>query len=233
MIRLFAPPTPNTPLPKNGLTLGNLLFHLAIIAALAAPLQEEVRRALLDREVIYLVPPDEPGPSHHELADASFSSAARVGGLAATDPPAEALSDRAAAGTPDLEHAIAALKPALVTRAIRETAFTELEVDSAVVRDPLSLAPGYPPELLRQAIAGSVTVRYVVDTIGLVDTATYRVLSTTHRGFAQAVREALPGMLFRPAIQKGRRVRQWVEQTFHFRITRRDPAGSSGATGPA
>jgi hypothetical protein len=28
-------------------------------------------------------------------------------------------------------------------------------------------------------------------------------------------------MHFRPAIQRGRLVRQWVEQTFHFRIERK------------
>jgi protein TonB len=53
----------------------------------------------------------------------------------------------------------------------------------------------------------------------VVDTLTYRVLHATHADFAVAVRLALPGMRFRPAIRAGNRVRQLVEQTFSFKIS--------------
>ena len=104
-----------------------------------------------------------------------------------------------------------------------DNALTEVEVDSTVVRDPTSAAPSYPPQLLAKGIEGSVLARYVVDTTGRVDTLTWRVISTTHPDFAEAVRQTLGGMHFRPAIQGGSRVRQLVEQTFRFRITPADP----------
>jgi TonB family protein len=75
---------------------------------------------------------------------------------------------------------------------------------------------------LQRGIEGSAAVRYVVDTLGNVDTLTYRVVSATHEEFALAVRRALPHMRFRPAVQGGQRVRQLVQQTFTFRVTRRD-----------
>jgi len=54
------------------------------------------------------------------------------------------------------------------------------------------------------------------------------IISTTdvssHPEFANAVREALTHMRFRPAIQSSRKVRQWVEQNFAFRITPPRPA---------
>jgi TonB family protein len=93
-----------------------------------------------------------------------------------------------------------------------------LEVDSAVVFDPTSAAPEYPPHLQAKGIEGYAQVRYVVDTSGLVDTMTYRVLNTSNSDFAVAVRRALPNMHFRPAMQSGFKVRQLVEQNFRFRL---------------
>jgi TonB family protein len=103
-----------------------------------------------------------------------------------------------------------------------DNALTVIEVDSEVVRDPTSAAPEYPAQLLAKGLEGWAMVRYVVDTLGQVDTLTYRVLQATHMGFARAVRLALPNMRFRPAIQSGNRVRQLVEQTFRFRISASD-----------
>jgi protein TonB len=51
---------------------------------------------------------------------------------------------------------------------------------------------------------------------------TYRVVKATHPDFAVAVRRALPGMRFRPAIRGGFVVRQLAEQVFTFRIAPRD-----------
>jgi TonB family protein len=99
-----------------------------------------------------------------------------------------------------------------------DTVLTVLEVDSAVVRDPSSAAPAYPAAMLAKSIQGTVRAQYVVDTLGLVDTTTFKVLETTHEAFTVAVREALPNMRFRPAIVRSHKVRQLVEQPFTFRI---------------
>ena len=227
MIRLFAPAPPGPGPSRTAITVGNLVLHVALVAALLAPLAPEVRQALLDREVLYLIPPTQSGGPEREADAPTFRSAATPAGPM----PAQSAEPREGPaaeqeGNPSLELSVSGLRPAQASRVMRETALTELEVDSTVVRDPSSAAPVYPPLLLARAMAGSVTVRYVVDTLGAIDPVTYRVLSMSHEGFAQAVRDALPGMRFRPAFQRGRRVRQWVEQTFQFRITRRDTTGT-------
>ena len=97
--------------------------------------------------------------------------------------------------------------------------FTILEVDSTAARHPDSAAPSYPPDLLAMGVEGTVKTRYVVDSTGVADTASLKILFSTHPGFTEAVRTALPNMRFRPASLGGRHVRQLVEQDFHFKIT--------------
>src|SRR5262249_46642938 len=103
----------------------------------------------------------------------------------------------------------------------QELAMTELEVDYTVVRDPSSAAPVYPPAWLRDGVAGLAEVRFVVDTLGEVDTTSVHLVTASHTEFAESVREALPHMRFRPAVYHGHPVPQWVDQTFNFRIATR------------
>jgi TonB family protein len=109
--------------------------------------------------------------------------------------------------------------PAIPTMAGNDSAFSVLEVDSAVSRHPWSAAPSYPPEMLKKKLEGTVFVRYVVDTSGFADAASFEVLRSTHAEFTTAVRIALPDMRFNPARIGRRRVRQLVEQEFSFKIT--------------
>jgi len=97
--------------------------------------------------------------------------------------------------------------------------FSVLEVDTAVVRSASSAAPAYPLKLLTAHIMGSVSARYVVDTTGFADTASFEVMKSTNPEFTTAVREALPYMRFTPAKIGSVKVRQLVEQQFSFRIT--------------
>jgi TonB family protein len=99
-----------------------------------------------------------------------------------------------------------------------DSAYSVVEVDSIVQRDPLSAAPSYPPELLAAGVTGSALMRYVVDTTGRVDVRTIEPLRTSHDLFARAVREALPLMRFSPAKIGAQPVRQLVEQEFFFKI---------------
>ena len=103
-----------------------------------------------------------------------------------------------------------------------DSVLTEIEVDSAVKRYEWSAAPDYPINLLRQNIEGGAFVIYVVDTLGLADTASMKVVNATHEEFVQAVRDAMPKMRFRPAILGGYKVRQLVQQNFSFKIQRPD-----------
>jgi TonB family protein len=224
MIRLFAPPTSDAVLRRNVLTAGNLLLHVVALLLLAVPVGRAVKQSLLDRLVVYMVPPDSPGGAQHPSADALAAVAIRQGvhagqapGPVTETPPPDEIQPRGELPT------LSAAELAAISRpGAEDKALTELEVDSAVVRDPSSAAPEYPPPLLHKGVEGSAAVLYVVDTIGVVDTVTYRVLAATHSEFAVAVRRALPAMRFRPAVQAGHRVRQLVQQTFRFRITPRD-----------
>ena len=100
----------------------------------------------------------------------------------------------------------------------QDTIMTVLEVDTAVARYEDSAAPPYPKSMLDKKIEGAVAVQYVVDTTGLADTTSFRVLETTHDDFSYSVRSTLPIMRFRPAVMGSRKVRQLVQQMFSFRI---------------
>ena len=233
MIRLFAPPTLDAVIRKNAMTAGSLVLHILAFAALFIPLGHAVKQTLFEQLAVYLVPPDNP------VGEAEGSGEAPVAAVATEpgpDPEGEASPEptpsehRPARGTVPLL-SLANLDP---TRLLRpeDHALTELQVDSVVVRDPSSAAPEYPRWMLLKGIEGSAAVIYVVDSTGLVDTTSYRVVSATHPDFAAAVRAALPDMRFRPAVQQGQAVRQLVQQTFRFRISRLDSIPASGPVRP-
>jgi outer membrane biosynthesis protein TonB len=100
-----------------------------------------------------------------------------------------------------------------------DSVFTELDVDSAVVRSQSSAAPAYPLDLLSKHVEGTVVARYVVDTTGFADTTSFEVIRSTNPEFIRSVRDALPYMRFSPAKIGSHKVRQLVEQPFTFRIT--------------
>lgn len=98
-----------------------------------------------------------------------------------------------------------------------DSVFSVLEVDSVVERFEVSAAPVYPPELLAAGTEGVVYAQFIVDTTGMVDTTSIRLLSSPDPRFSASVRDALNQMRFRPAIRARHKVRQLVEQ--HFRFT--------------
>jgi protein TonB len=99
---------------------------------------------------------------------------------------------------------------------------TEPFVEKVVVALP-GTEPRY-PDMLRQAgVEGDVRAQFVVDTLGRVEPGSVRVLDATHDQFAAAVRTALSARArFKPAEAGGHKVRQLVEQTFTFRLDRKD-----------
>jgi TonB family protein len=114
----------------------------------------------------------------------------------------------------------------VATEPSKDSVFTEIEVDSTVVRSQLSAAPAYPLELLAKHVEGMALVQYVVDTTGFADTQSFTVIRATDPGFVRAVREALPYMRFSPAKIGAKKVRQLVEQPFTFKIS---PTLANGA----
>ena len=93
-------------------------------------------------------------------------------------------------------------------------------VEKEVAALPGSATPRYPSMLQSAGIDGSVRAQFVVDTLGRVEQGSFRALESTHDLFTASVREALARARFTPAEAGGRKVRQLVEQTFTFSITR-------------
>jgi TonB family protein len=83
--------------------------------------------------------------------------------------------------------------------------------------------PEYPTELQEQGVRGFVRARFMVDSTGHVDPATFQVLQSSAPAFTEAVRRVLERLRYQPAEVQGRKVQQLTEQTFTFGLTERPP----------
>jgi hypothetical protein len=108
----------------------------------------------------------------------------------------------------------------------KDSVYSILDVDTAVVRSASSAAPAYPLKLLQTHVQGFVNAQYTVDTTGFADTTSFEVIEATHKDFVRAVKDALPYMRFTPAKIGPIKVRQRVQQQFSFKIS------DSGAVAP-
>jgi hypothetical protein len=204
--------------------------HIIVIAVwvLATRPTTKVAPDSIANRVFYIPPPDKVpgGPERHEsvhfvtLTTQGLGEAAgqgpRLAGNAAPTPTDQSIGRLQRDTILDPTPASAPQPP---SSGKEDSIFTVLDVDTAVVRSTNSAAPAYPLKLLEAHITGSVSARYVVDTTGFADTASFTVVKATNPGFSDAVREALPYMRFRPAKIGPIKVRQLVEQTFTFKIT--------------
>jgi TonB family protein len=87
-----------------------------------------------------------------------------------------------------------------------------------VMAVPGSQAPRYPDSLRTARVSGNVLAAFVVDTAGIADPTTIKIVRATDPLFADAVRNAVPNMRFLPAVVNGRSVRQAVQQPIIFNI---------------
>ncbi|MGH7653334.1 MAG: M56 family metallopeptidase [Gemmatimonadaceae bacterium] len=96
--------------------------------------------------------------------------------------------------------------------------YYEYQVEQPVMAAPGGASPTYPDILKTAGVGGEVYASFTVDTTGLVDVSSLKIIKSTHKLFAEAVAAALPNMRFTPALVGGRKVRQLVQQPFVFRI---------------
>jgi TonB family protein len=101
-----------------------------------------------------------------------------------------------------------------------ETPYFEFQVEKPVTQDLQSPQPLYPDVLRDAGIEGEVLAQFVVDTVGLAEPGSLKILQASHDLFAQAVTEMLPRMRFVPAETGGRKVKQFVQQPFVFSLRR-------------
>jgi TonB family protein len=101
--------------------------------------------------------------------------------------------------------------------------FTSDEVDTTAALDTVATPPvPYPPSMRAAGINGLVVAEFVVDTTGGVEPDNFGIVEATDPLFADAVRDALRTAVFRPAVRRGRVVRQLVRQPFEFHAPRSD-----------
>lgn len=88
------------------------------------------------------------------------------------------------------------------------------QVDAPAVRVDSTPLPPYPASLAERRIPGRVTAQFVVDTEGVPDVRTFRVLYTTDRAFSEAILGWLSVTRYASARWRGVPVAQVVEETF-------------------
>jgi hypothetical protein len=99
--------------------------------------------------------------------------------------------------------------------------FTADQVDTMATLDSAKpLAIPYPPSLYAAHVRGIVLAEFVVDRGGHVEAGTLTIVTSSHPLFTEAVRQALGGATFTPALRGGKPVRQLVHQPFEFEGTK-------------
>jgi TonB family protein len=97
------------------------------------------------------------------------------------------------------------------------TIYTADEVDTPAHQDTaVRVQPVYPEALFMSGTSGRVVAEFLVDTMGLVSMPTFSAISSTDPEFTIAVRQALEKAQYVPAVRKGQKVQQVVEQPFTF-----------------
>jgi TonB family protein len=96
--------------------------------------------------------------------------------------------------------------------------YTPGEVDKSASRVDDGVQPKYPDALRALAVGGQVLTMFVVDTNGRVDTTSVMTDPSAQPLFVASVKEALALTHFVPAEKAGRRVPEYVQQAFTFRI---------------
>lgn len=96
--------------------------------------------------------------------------------------------------------------------------YFSFQVEKQVEPIPSTQQVAYPEVLRASGIGGTVQAQFVVDTLGRIESGSFKVLDKSNDAFAAAVRSHLPRMRFHAAEVAGRKVRQLVQQQFVFNI---------------
>ena len=78
--------------------------------------------------------------------------------------------------------------------------------------------PNYPDSLRRALVQGRVTFRFVLDTMGVPEVETFRIVSSPDVALSEAVQAILPSWRYTPARLGGRKVRVLLEQWVNFAV---------------
>lgn len=81
---------------------------------------------------------------------------------------------------------------------------------------PNSPWPKLPPLMQDAGLGGEVVASFIVDTTGVPDSLSIKVIKSSHQMLTNAVIAKIPAMRFTPAERRGTKVRQLVEMPFKF-----------------
>ena len=95
-------------------------------------------------------------------------------------------------------------------------ALMDFQVEKLAKLDTGNTPPPYPSVLRSSNLEGQVVAKFVIDTNGHAEMATFQVLQSAHELFSSSVRRHLPSMRFIPAQVGSRKVRQLVQMPFTF-----------------
>lgn len=235
-MRSATAPSPTRPLPEFswqllsigiGLAVSWLIFYSLgrlqnpAIAAPAAPVDDL-------REVTLPVEPPPPPPRREELPPITASNLIVLDAARSESPvklPAIPLLPETAPrvlGIPRIDFTAKPLKPNLIDAAFdTEHVYERSEVDQRcvpIVKVPVSVTMF----MLKAAKHPRSTFLFIVNRDGSVE-GLRLIASSGNRDLDEACGEALKNWRFRPAMRKGRPVRQWVEQSIIFKIEKGSP----------
>ena len=111
--------------------------------------------------------------------------------------------------------------PKLQPRRVSDSdTYFDFQVEHQVTPYPTNQAPRYPDMLRKAHVQGEVLAQFVVDTNGVADMSTFKVLKSSQDLFTATVMSALPNMRFHPALVGGRPVRKVTQMPFQFSLTK-------------
>ncbi|HEX2781061.1 MAG TPA: hypothetical protein VHM30_16295 [Gemmatimonadaceae bacterium] len=136
----------------------------------------------------------------------------------------EALRDFASRMTPAAHAAALAAASAQVRTQsfqLKRDWYEAKEVDSFARPSAVQALPPYPPGVERRP--WKLAVRYVVDTSGHVDPASFEGMDPADSAYVAALRQVIPLWEFKPAEKDGKHVRQIIRQVVTFEPTPGQP----------
>jgi hypothetical protein len=207
----------------SGATI-SVVVHVGIIAAWVAgtrPAPNVPEGSLANR--VYFIPPPDKSPGRAPVQETVRYVERALEGPGSGDGPrmmgeARPVTADETVGRAPTQDSVTH-PPVAPATGTQDSVYAVIDVDTAVARSANSAAPAYPLSLLSAHVMGFVNARYIVDTTGFADTASFVVLKATNTEFVTAVRDALPYMRFQPAKIGPMKVKQLVEQQFSFKIT--------------
>lgn len=204
--------------PSNGARVASALFHSALIAGAiyataSGAASKVVASAATQAQKIHWVKPSAqpqsaPAPKPKPKARPIVAPTK----VPTTTPPI----DPNAQPTPEPDAGVATNLAGSGTPG----AFNSFEVDVEVVAIAGTVRPRYPEMLRSSGTEGQVIAQFVVNEKGRADRKTFRVVSSTHTLFSDAVERAMPQMRFKAAMIGGKPVSQLVQQLFVFKLDR-------------